>query len=369
MSPDFSSLVHWILFLPLGAAALSALFLRRAGGLAAWLSTGVAFVIAGLSLILLGKGVDVTWHIELAKFGGVSLGFGYLLAQGNVEYIALHDADVLDYDRAFLARLLYPIADPILNFDFCKGYYARYTDRLKDARSETEMDDSVLVGEGRLEDILSALDTDGGDWAGKELATLRTKSPSACKNVLKQLATDEVNVSTVEDPIEMVDPALNQMQVQHGIDLGLGGHQRLLVGQSAGLQHFAQCPFAQRKALVQRAGHRLQLLQGLLGELPLAQAVLCLLLILHYSPLLLQAVTGYSFIDSLVFCFFSKAIKAMPQYWHKTSLQLMFALSSGIKKLQSLFNAVLYTAVITAFKMQEVKVLFRAPIAAIQGSF
>ena len=29
-----------------------------------------------------------------------------------------------------LARLLYPIADPILNFDFCKGYYARFTDRL-----------------------------------------------------------------------------------------------------------------------------------------------------------------------------------------------------------------------------------------------
>ena len=39
-------------------------------------------------------------------------------------------------------------------------------------------------------------------------------------STLKQLATDEVNVSTVEDPIEMVDPALNQMQVQHGIDLG-----------------------------------------------------------------------------------------------------------------------------------------------------
>ena len=79
MPSDLSSLVHWILFLPLGAAALSALFLRRAGGLAAWLSTGVAFAIAGLSLILLGKGVDVTWHVELAKFGGVSLGFGYLI--------------------------------------------------------------------------------------------------------------------------------------------------------------------------------------------------------------------------------------------------------------------------------------------------
>ena len=79
MPSDLSSLVHWILFLPLGAAALSALFLRRAGGLAAWLSTGTAFAIAGLSLILLSKGVDVTWHVELAKFGGISLGFGYLI--------------------------------------------------------------------------------------------------------------------------------------------------------------------------------------------------------------------------------------------------------------------------------------------------
>ena len=79
MPSDLSSVVHWILFLPLGAAALSALFLRRAGGIAAWLSTGTAFVIAGLSLLLLGKGVDVTWHVELAKFGGVSLGFGYLI--------------------------------------------------------------------------------------------------------------------------------------------------------------------------------------------------------------------------------------------------------------------------------------------------
>ncbi len=79
MPSDLTSLVHWILFLPLGAAALSALFLRRAGTLAAWLSTGTAFAIAVLSLLLLGQGSDVTWHVELARFGGVSLGFGYLI--------------------------------------------------------------------------------------------------------------------------------------------------------------------------------------------------------------------------------------------------------------------------------------------------
>ncbi|MEY3828966.1 MAG: hypothetical protein RL636_667 [Verrucomicrobiota bacterium] len=80
MSPDFSSLVHWILFLPLVAAAFSALFLRRAGAFAAWFSTATAFTIAGLSLQLLFQSTgDVTWHVELAKLGEISLGFGYLI--------------------------------------------------------------------------------------------------------------------------------------------------------------------------------------------------------------------------------------------------------------------------------------------------
>ena len=38
------------------------------------------------------------------------------------------------------------------------------------------------------EDILAALEADGGDWAMKELKTLRTKSPQTCKVALRQLA-------------------------------------------------------------------------------------------------------------------------------------------------------------------------------------
>ncbi len=71
--------LHWILFLPLVAAACSALFLRRQGAIAAWFSTATAFTIAGLALKVLLTGGEVTWHIELAKFGDISLGFGYLL--------------------------------------------------------------------------------------------------------------------------------------------------------------------------------------------------------------------------------------------------------------------------------------------------
>ena len=40
----------------------------------------------------------------------------------------------------------------------------------------------------RLEDIIASLDADDSEWAAKELATLRIKSPQACKVALRQLA-------------------------------------------------------------------------------------------------------------------------------------------------------------------------------------
>jgi general secretion pathway protein E len=48
---------------------------------------------------------------------------------------------------------------------------------------------------------------------------------------LKALATAEVNVCTVEDPIEMVEPSFNQMQVQQGIDLSFADGVRALMRQ------------------------------------------------------------------------------------------------------------------------------------------
>lgn len=48
---------------------------------------------------------------------------------------------------------------------------------------------------------------------------------------LKQLATEQVNVCTIEDPIEMVEPAFNQMQVQHGIGLDFSSGVRALMRQ------------------------------------------------------------------------------------------------------------------------------------------
>ena len=48
---------------------------------------------------------------------------------------------------------------------------------------------------------------------------------------LKQLATEQVNVCTIEDPIEMLEPSFNQMQVNNGIDLGFADGVRALMRQ------------------------------------------------------------------------------------------------------------------------------------------
>jgi general secretion pathway protein E len=50
-------------------------------------------------------------------------------------------------------------------------------------------------------------------------------------STLKSLATPEVNVCTIEDPIEMVEPSFNQMQVQQAIDLGFAEGVRALMRQ------------------------------------------------------------------------------------------------------------------------------------------
>ena len=50
-------------------------------------------------------------------------------------------------------------------------------------------------------------------------------------STLKRLATDEVNVCTIEDPIEMIEPAFNQTQVQPNLDLGFAEGVRSLMRQ------------------------------------------------------------------------------------------------------------------------------------------
>jgi len=65
---------------------------------------------------------------ELGKGRNVWYCMGYTLASGRTESVALHDCDIVTYDRSLLARLIYPVAHPRFNYEFCKGFYARVAD-------------------------------------------------------------------------------------------------------------------------------------------------------------------------------------------------------------------------------------------------
>jgi glucosyl-3-phosphoglycerate synthase len=93
--------------------------------------------------------VDIIWHdgprmqalyqelidndFDIQRKGkgrSVWMTLGYVLADEDVHAIALHDSDILNYKKDFLARLLYPVVHPAVDFEFSKGYYARVGDRL-----------------------------------------------------------------------------------------------------------------------------------------------------------------------------------------------------------------------------------------------
>jgi len=67
---------------------------------------------------------------EPGKGRSTWMAYGYILSEQYSHEIVLHDCDILTYSRDLLARLCYPVANPNLDYDFCKGYYSRVTDRL-----------------------------------------------------------------------------------------------------------------------------------------------------------------------------------------------------------------------------------------------
>ncbi|HSB52108.1 MAG TPA: hypothetical protein VLD40_05575 [Dissulfurispiraceae bacterium] len=67
---------------------------------------------------------------EPGKGRSAWMAYGYILSQQEFHVIALHDCDILTYNRELLARLCYPVANPSLDYEFCKGFYSRVTDRL-----------------------------------------------------------------------------------------------------------------------------------------------------------------------------------------------------------------------------------------------
>ncbi|HHJ20660.1 MAG TPA: glycosyl transferase [Gammaproteobacteria bacterium] len=97
----------------------------------------------GLAPRLPGKGRNV-WYC-----------LGYLLSVDRAEAIALHDCDIVTYDRFMPARLFYPVANPSFDFRFCKGYYSRVSESALGGRV-TRLFTSPLVA--ALKKILGPLD-------------------------------------------------------------------------------------------------------------------------------------------------------------------------------------------------------------------
>lgn len=83
--------------------------------------------IQSLFKLLENNGLDIG---EPGKGRQAWIAYGYVLASGKCEIIALHDCDILTYNRELLARLCYPTTSPTLDYEFCKGYYCRVTNKL-----------------------------------------------------------------------------------------------------------------------------------------------------------------------------------------------------------------------------------------------
>jgi glucosyl-3-phosphoglycerate synthase len=73
------------------------------------------------------NGLDVG---QSGKGRSAWLAYGYLIARGQSDVIALHDCDIVTYNRELLARLCYPVVNPNMNYVFCKGYYSRVTSKM-----------------------------------------------------------------------------------------------------------------------------------------------------------------------------------------------------------------------------------------------
>ena len=65
---------------------------------------------------------------ELGKGRNVWYCLGMAIARGEARSIAFHDCDILTFDRRLLAKLFYPVVNPLFNFEFCKGYYPRVSE-------------------------------------------------------------------------------------------------------------------------------------------------------------------------------------------------------------------------------------------------
>ena len=83
----------------------------------------VAAIIREIEGAVLGLG-------PRGKGRAVWVALGAVIAEERAGAVAFLDADVVSFERSLLTNLAYPILHPALDFDYAKGFYARYSDRL-----------------------------------------------------------------------------------------------------------------------------------------------------------------------------------------------------------------------------------------------
>jgi len=127
------------------------------------------------------------------KGRNVWLAYGNIISRDDCRVIAVHDADIVNYSREMLARLIFPVASPIQGYEFSKGYYSRVSDRmygrvtrlfvtplirsfhylLGESKFLTYMDAFryPLSGEIAISTTLARINQVPGDW-GLEVGTL-----------------------------------------------------------------------------------------------------------------------------------------------------------------------------------------------------
>lgn len=72
------------------------------------------------------------------KGQSVWITLGYIFSAEIADVIALHDCDIVTYDRSLLGRLIEPVANPHNDFEFCKGYYARISPTQKEMKGRVK---------------------------------------------------------------------------------------------------------------------------------------------------------------------------------------------------------------------------------------
>ncbi|MEO0485181.1 MAG: glycosyl transferase [Pseudomonadota bacterium] len=87
---------------------------------------------------------------EQGKGKNVWSSIGYLIGCADSAVMAIHDCDILTYDKEMLARLVYPVANPGFPYQVAKGYYPRIGDNKLNGRVTRLLVSPLLIALKRV---------------------------------------------------------------------------------------------------------------------------------------------------------------------------------------------------------------------------